>query len=136
MNGFRKIVSAKKIKESCPAVFSSPELDHAVGMCVDHVYRNLYIKDETIKYLQENDFVFTKPKESRYGFYYKHCATTENYVIVDVVTFDEQKSLYVFDLLLVTHATNYVIRILMEIITLKLYMGSISSRTAKILKNF
>ena len=102
LNGFRKIVSAKKIKESCPAVFSSPELDHAVGMCVDHVYRNLYIKDETIKYLQENDFVFTKPKESRYGFYYKHCATTENYVIVDVVTFDEQKSLYVFDLLLVS----------------------------------
>ncbi len=102
LNGFRKIVSAKKIKECCPVAYSTTEFDHAVGMCVDHIYRNLYIKDETIKYLQENDFVFTKPKESRYGFYYKHCATTENYVIVDIVTSDEQKSLYVFDLLLVS----------------------------------
>lgn len=102
LNGFRNIVSAKKIKECCPVVYSTTEFDHAVGLCVDHIYRNLYIKDETIKYLQENDFVFTKPKESRYGFYYKHCATTENYVIVDIVTSDEQKSLYVFDLLLVS----------------------------------
>ncbi len=103
LNGFIKIVSAKKIKDCCPIEYSTPEFDHAVGMCVDPVYRNLYIKDETIKYLQENDFVFTKPKASRFGFYYKHCASAENYVIVDIVIYDEQKPLYVFDLLLVRH---------------------------------
>lgn len=95
-----KLIPISMVRYCCPLVNSSDELDHEVGMSVDRRYRNIYYKDCLINYLKNSSFIFVNPQNSKYGYYYKKRSNNE-YVVVDIVTFDDDKAQYVFDLLVV-----------------------------------
>lgn len=95
-----RLIPISMVRNYCPIVNSAHELDHEVGMCVDSRYRNIYYKDCLINYLKNSGFIFVKPKNSAYGYYYKNISNNE-YVVVDIVNFDDGNAQYIFDLLIV-----------------------------------
>lgn len=101
---WQSLIPISLIKYCCPLVNSSNELDHEVAMCVDCQYRNNYYKESLINYLKHTNFNYIHPQKSNYGYYYKK--TTDNeYVVIDIVEFDDIKTQYYFDLL-VMHCNN------------------------------
>lgn len=102
---WNKLISISMVRNYCPIVNADDELDHEVGMCVDSRYRNIYYKDCLINYLKNGGFIFVNPKNSTYGYYYKNISNNE-YVVVDIVKFDDGKAQYIFDLLVVPSKGN------------------------------
>lgn len=74
-------------------------------MCVDGRYRNSYHKECLINYLRHNGFSYIHPQKSDYGYYYKKRIDNE-YVVIDIVKFDDIKAQYIFDLLVVYCSNN------------------------------
>lgn len=100
-----KLIPISMVRNYCPLVNSYDELDHEVGMSVDSRYRNIYYKDCLINYLKNSGFIFVNPKNSTYGYYYKKAYDNE-YVVVDIVKFDDDNAQYIFDLLVVPSKNN------------------------------
>ncbi len=95
---YGSIIPINLLKDVCPIVMTSREMDHKIGMCIDKAYRNNYLKDELLRFLQIHEFLYAKSKTSQLGYYYK-LISPNKYLIVDIATFDESKACYVFDLL-------------------------------------
>lgn len=102
---YGSIIPIKLLKDTCPTILPSREMDHKIGMCIDKAYRNNYLKDELLRFLQIHEFIFAKSKTSQLGYYYKQISPNK-YLIVDTVTFDKTKACYIFDLLEVNSQHN------------------------------
>lgn len=101
---WQSLIPISLVKYGCPLMDSNSKLDHEVAMCVDIRYRNSYHKECLINYLKHNGFSYIHPPKSDYGYYYKKRIDNE-YVVIDIVKFDDIKAQYIFDLLIV-HCNN------------------------------
>ncbi len=105
LNKWNSLIPISIVKNFCPIVTSSNELDHAIGMSIDSKYRNKYNRDSLIDYLKKSQFDFVHPRNSKYGYYYKKRSNNE-YVVIDIARFDDNHAQYVFDLLVVSRKRN------------------------------
>lgn len=97
---WQSLIPISLVKYGCPLMDTNSKLDHEVAMCVDIRYRNSYHKECLINYLKHNGFSYIHPQKSDYGYYYKK-RTGNEYVVIDIVEFDDIKAQYIFDLLVV-----------------------------------